>query len=440
MKLTLTVESTPISNGLQISTTPQVVRISNLIAHPASIDIPQPLATTDSPEFADVKITTLAADSILGTVAKSVLGFVSGLWLYLQTVWTDLKDPTGFIDGDNIEVTYDHVARTITLTHASGYIDYLWRGKKKRLTSPWTSAAHPATASRYFLTSSDGTTATWSEAAWTFWHLMFSVAVKDEGTGDFFALSEAHGTMPHQAHESAHNLLGTYRTSGLGPTIGSYAENTASDAATTPGFDAGVIKDEDNSTSIAATSDGSYTTFRIGAAGVPVFDTTATFPFRSSGSYPLINNPTTGAETATIQNRYFNVYELLIPTAKGTNSQKYRRVLVQPQAAYTTLSAAQAESTRSINLGSLSSPEFCFYSRITYVTSAGDANTGKCRIAPGGVSYVLGSRAGQVTVSGGAAQTAENVPFTPDANFTTSPASVDAALKELASRITALEP
>jgi hypothetical protein len=77
--------------------------------------------------------------------------------------------------------------------------------------------------------------------------------------------------------------------------------------------------------------------------------------------------------------------------------------MLQPQATFTSLAAAQAEDVRGLALGTLAtlSPEFVIYARITYVTNNTDNNTGKCRIATNGVTYIVGNKQGQVSVSGG---------------------------------------
>lgn len=134
------------------------------------------------------------------------------------------------------------------------------------------------------------------------------------------------------------------------------------------------------------------------------------FPFRY-GTYPLINAPLTGAETETVTNKFFNVYELLLPVCLGTNSQKYRRLMVQPQAVYSSVAAAQAEEFKGISLGNLTSPEYVAYTRLTFKTSAGDNNAGKCRLMAS--SYVLGTRANQSSITVGILPTAENIKYTP---------------------------
>jgi len=170
---------------------------------------------------------------------------------------------------------------------------------------------------------------------------------------------------------------------------------------------------------------------RIGASNAVTFDTAASFPFRSSGSYILVNNTSTGAEAAAGNNQYVNVYIIRLPVTSDADSQAYRLVCLQPQRAFSSLASAQAEDTRSLSLGDLtpSIPEFVFYERITYVLASGDSNTGKCRIAPNGISYIYGSRMSQIAAPGFVTQTAENVPFTPAGSIAA--INVQAALEEL---------
>ena len=88
--------------------------------------------------------------------------------------------------------------------------------------------------------------------------------------------------MDWKAHEEFHSQIGTYRVSGGTLTAGTYTENTATDAANSPGFDLATVKDEDVLTTIPAWTDGTYTTMYIGASNTATFDTTETLPFRSS--------------------------------------------------------------------------------------------------------------------------------------------------------------
>jgi hypothetical protein len=320
----------------------------------------------------------------------------------IQAVYDATLDPTGFVPGQNIQVTYNKAARTITLTKTGGLpIQYLWRGQLKELANPWTSAAHATGNGMFYLYSTDGNTIAWSSTLWIFSTLM--VALASVNGADAFGVRETHETMPYSAHQNAHNNIGTTIKPGGGKaTAGTYTENTATDAANTPGFDQAVVVDEDNETTVPALTEGAYTTMRIAAGNLAVFDTTAILPFRAAGSFMLVNSPTTGAETATINNRFCNVYQILMPATADGDSQKYRMVFLQPQVAYTSLTSAQAEEPKSLKLGNLTgvSTEFVLHARITYVTATGDNNTGKCRIAAGGITYLAGNKISQLNVAG----------------------------------------
>lgn len=350
-------------------------------------------------------------------------------------LYTDAKDPTGFVDHSAITVTYNATARTITL---AGTLDYYYRGVKKSLTSPWTSSAHAEGNGVFYLSSTDGDTFAWSTSLWNLYDIQVAVAVVS-GTHKF-GLRECHGmAMAWNDHLTAHLNIGTYRLSGGTLDGNTYAVNTASDAANTPGFLAAVIMDEDLATTIPAWAQGTYTTMYIGGSSAATLDTTATLPFRHGASFIYVNNATAGTEAAASNNRYLNVYQVLMPVTADTDSQKYRMLMLQPQAQYSTLAAAQAEDPRGLVLGTLNSlaPEFILYARITYVTANGDSNNGKCRIATGGVSYLAGSKLSQVAVSGYTTVQAGNVTVT--AVNATAVTNLQLLLEEFESRIAAVE-
>ncbi len=349
--------------------------------------------------------------------------------------FTDTQEATGFLDPSAVGVSYDTTNRTITLTQAGGVV-YYWRGQKTVLTSPWTSLPHAEGNGVFYLSSTDGLNFTWGTSPWDFSDIQVAFAAVSGSVK--FALREVHGLMPWQTHSVLHSCVGTFRASGGTLDEVTYTVNTASDVANTPGFTASVIMDEDLPSNVLATPDGTYTTFRIGAGNTPIFDIDAAFPFRVANpaipdTYLLVNNPTTGAETAGINNRFYNVYDIMIPVTSDADSQKYRRLLLQPQVAYTSLASAQAEDPRSLSLGSLTSltPEFVFNARITYNTQSSSSNTGKCKIATGGVTYITGSAMSQVSVSGFNTTSAQNVLFTPAG--TISATNVQEAIEEVVS-------
>lgn len=109
----------------------------------------------------------------------------------------------------------------------------------------------------------------------------------------------------------------------------------------------------------------------VGAANTCVFVKGASYPFTETGSFLKVNNPTTGAMTDGINGRWYNVYQILLPTTDDAGSQTFRMIMLQPQATHASLAAALAEDTRTMNLGNFANlaTEWVIYARITYVTA-----------------------------------------------------------------------
>lgn len=344
-----------------------------------------------------------------------------------DVVSEDLQDPTGFVDGNNIVVSYDAGAKTITLTHASGHIYYYWHGVRYDLGSPWVSDAHDDTTDALYLYSTDGVTFEWNIAAWELNYLQVAARV----SGGLFGLREAHGLIPWQVHELWHRLLGTFRKSGGGLVAGTFALNDDSDAACTPSLGACTIADEDLESLIPLWPEGTYTHLWFTAAGSRNFNTVRTTIVYAEGGYAFVNswNGSVFAWAATVANRYLNYYVIRIPVTADAESQKYRCVVLQPQTAYTSLAAAQAEEFRSIYLGDFASltPEYIAVERMTFSTANANATTGKVKM----VAHVIltGSKSSQTSVAGISPTTAENVSLAPSGDIAA--INVQAGIEEL---------
>lgn len=292
---------------------------------------------------------------------------------------------TGFFDNSNIDVSGDSSTRVVTLTRTGG-IGYYHSGKRFSQTSPYALPAHGNVTSNIYYCSFDSTgTFSWSTSPFNFaTQGQVVVARYDSVLGTWVYTRETHGlVMDWSTHEDLHNTVGTWHKSGGALTAGTYTTQPVSpaDADNTPGVDSAIIVDEDLSTTVNAWTQGTYTTLRF-VSSVATFDTGATLPFRVTGTYPNIN--TGGAsEAETVTGRFFNVYAVLTPSASDVQSQKYRVLWVQPQTAYTTSAAAQAEQFNTLNLGNLGSTfqEYVPVRRITYATSASYTGAnGRCRI------------------------------------------------------------
>lgn len=311
----------------------------------------------------------------------------------------DSGNPTGFINNSGITVSYNYTNRQITLT---GDLSYYWKGTKKTLTSPWTSSAHTATLESWYLYSTDGDTFTWSQTRWSFYDIQVSFVNYSTSAASTFAIREVHGLMDIEGHIEAHDNIGTYRVSGGNATAGTYALDTDTDEAITPGFDVAIVKDEDVATSIPAWTQGTYSTMYVNSTTTSsTFSLSESFPFLyTPTSYITYNDITAGTLVTGAINRWFNVYQILIPTTSDSDSQKYRTIFLQPQVEHTSLLSATGEDVRGLNLGALLnlSPEFVFWARLTYYTNASYTTTGKVRLVS--ITYVTGNKANQITVSG----------------------------------------
>jgi hypothetical protein len=344
-----------------------------------------------------------AATALLsGFMADTDKVNLDALVAYKAARATATGEETGFESPTLVTRSYDSATRKFTFTQLGGVVVW-YKSTRTVLASPWVSDAHGTDLGMWFLSIKSVGVYTWTQTPWPF-ESEAMMGLANYTAADKFGVSENHGLLQWQSHEELHDLLGTYRVSGLLPTAGTYTLQTATDAANSPGFDVGIIKDEDLLTTIPAWTQGAYTTLRlVGAGATATFDKTATLMTRVGTTYPKRNRLSGGVwgEVEMANGDIFNVYQLLIPVTSDAESQAYRCVIVQPQATFATVAAAQAEDPRGVNLGTLSSmtAEFCFFTRFTFQcrSSYGGA-TGQCRIEA--LSYVTGSRASQVSVSG----------------------------------------
>ncbi|MBW2647656.1 MAG: hypothetical protein JRE23_16075, partial [Deltaproteobacteria bacterium] len=311
---------------------------------------------------------------------------------------------TGWVNNAGIVLTYDPVARTITLT---GDLRYLWRGEMMELTSPWVSDAHDTPLDHgYFLFSVDGKAWTWqADIAWEFKDLQASYVYF--GTTDKFALREPHATMDWEAHQEFHETYGTYRKSGGLLTSGTYViqPNSPVDADNTPGVDQTLLKDEDILTTVLALLEGTYT-WMWGDDSNQVNWSLGNPTIADYITYPLYN--LNGVLTDMGNNGFMNVYVVGMPVTSDVGSQSYRFMFVPGSQRYSSLSLALLEAPE-LNIGNFTAiaPEFNIMLRITLGSkSSYNSATGKFRIED--VVQIAGSRA-QPTTVGGTGSTDHNV-------------------------------
>jgi len=314
-------------------------------------------------------------------------------------VFSDSGQLTGFPFGSDIDISYNYTNRTITLT---GNLSYYFRGIKRQLGNgtTWTSTVHTNSIGLYFLHSIDGINFVWTTSPWDFVNVMVAFVNRTNDINTTFAIRETHRLLDPEAHESNHLNLGTYRKSGGTATTGTFILNTTTDSAITPGFDSAVLSDEDLDTNISAWLEGTYTTLYIDSNNKGIFSITDNFPFKFTINDFIQYNDSNGNLVTGINNKFYNIYQILIPTTSDSGSQKFRTVFLQSQNQYDTENAALAEDTRSLRLGDLVNltPEFNIHSRLTYRTNSSYTTTGKVQLA--NITYVSGTRYGQISVTG----------------------------------------
>jgi hypothetical protein len=281
----------------------------------------------------------------------------------LDLVTNIMKEPTGFTDPDNIIVTYNSIARTITLT---GTVNGYYRGNKiTALTTGWVSSAHSVTNGQYLLVY-DGSSFSWiAPASIDFSYIL--IAFANYGTSDKWATRECHGLMPWQDHKQFHEIDGTYKS--IGGTLGDYTLSSTTVADRRPSVSSTTIKDEDLTTTNAAlVANGPYTQFYLSSTDTVNFDTTATDIVPLSGNQPYYNQFTGGSwqQTLMTNNYYTTIWLVAMPVSSDTESQAYRYFWVQGQEENFTLVAELALTTNSLNLGELLNltPELVFIAKV----------------------------------------------------------------------------
>ncbi len=299
-------------------------------------------------------------------------------------------DLTGFVDEDNIDVSYDKSTRKVTLTHASGLITYLWKSRIINLTSPWVSDAHTDSPGKYFLKSTDGATFTWATppgAGEPFDAVHVAYATYDVPSGNGFAAREIHGVMPHTVHHALHHAIGCLKEKGTGAlTAATYelSPATPTDAHNTPGIDATVLYDEDLKSSLDALIQGSYTVYWRTGANVPNLAYANAVPFVLDGSDIAYNN-WTGSEyelKKVKKGKWVNYYCVAMPMTSDADSQKHRFIWVPGSSEFNALELAQAESTQLIPVSALYDydTEMVPVCRLTFRRQDAYSSIGRCRI------------------------------------------------------------
>ena len=295
---------------------------------------------------------------------------VAGKYLYSPTSTSEItKEPTGFTAPENVIVTGDGTARTVTLT---GTVNAYYHSiPNETIVSGWTSPAHDNTTTKVWFLTYDGTDIDWrdiSVAGFDYSNILIAFAFYNATDGNWVYQRECHGLQQWQSHKIDHDTIGTYRDSG--GTLADYTLASTTAAERRPSVSTSVIYDEDLPTTNLALPVGTYTQYYIdGAGGSPNFITTATDIVPLSTNRPYWNEFTGGAWQQTLMSTgdYMNIWIIAVPTAADANSQKLRYLFVQGQQEFGTATGASAETTNDVNLGEFSdlTPELVYISKVT---------------------------------------------------------------------------
>jgi len=295
----------------------------------------------------------------------------------LDLKYDDISDITlehsGFTNNENITVTYNQVARTVTL---QGTFEGYYHGEKVTdFYDGWTSSPHPENPTTTLFLKYNSNGFEWQTTPWNF-HEMQIAYVCYESNGDFcFAQREVHGLMPWQSHEEFHETIGTYRTSG--GDLSSYVLGSTIATERRPITSQCIVKDEDLSSTLSQFNGANFSIFNLSGSNTGNFSLDQSEILLLSVNRPYYNQFVTNAWQQTLipNGGYMCLWQVAIPVTADTQSQKHRFFFIQGQS-QGNLVSQQALNPQDLSLGGLSSisPEFVFINKIIIQYTGGNWN------------------------------------------------------------------
>jgi len=378
-----------------------------------------------------------AITGLTSTLADKLTGAQADLTYMRLEACDAMRDPTGWVNPENLSRTYDPVARTVTITTTDTTLQIAINGIIRDFGSnTWTSSAHGNTAGTlYHLYSIDGVTFSWSTTIFQFYNIPVASILYVSPT-KVIPLNETHGLGPWNYHKTSHWAIGTirdYATTPDGGTVNGYVLGSTTEANRRPGASAVRLLDEDLPTMVDALPDGGpYSHLFLSSGTATDFNLGSELEIvRMSGTAPQIQNPTTGAWSNLGVAKFANVYLIALPVCLGTVAQQARWLWMQGQAEYGNLGNAQAESFIDVNRANLNNlfAEFLPVAKVTI-------KAGATYFSIEGVEQLYGTRASNSGVPASAVTTASAVSFVPVGNIAST--NVQAAIAEVESDLTTL--
>lgn len=327
------------------------------------------------------------------------------------------SEPTGFVNNQDIVVSYDKVTRKVTLT---GITSAYYKGALvQSLVSGWVSPAHADVQGTYYLYYHDGEFV-FSTTPWAFDDLMIAFI---QYNSHQMAIREVHGFMPHVVHQELHETIGTYRVTG--GDFSSYVAGSAVAGNRRPDISATVVADEDLRSTIPALTTKLYTQRFLSGLAVRSFNVAQPEIIAVNGNQPYYNQNVGGNWQQTLfpNNDYGAVFVVALPMTADAGSQAYRYMFVQPQQTSSDINVIRSLVPSNLTHGDSGSlvSEFSFIAKIIIRYIGGNWQIVE-------ISRLDGTRISQVAYSAGNALTVVTTDATLTGNGTpASPLSVVSA-------------
>jgi len=236
------------------------------------------------------------------------------------------KEPTGFVEPENVVISYNSTTRKITVT---GTTTAYYQGNLiTELVSGYESVAHTDQVGIYYLYY-NGADIVFEGSFPGFDELLISI-VNYNATYKF-ANRECHGFMQWQSHQEAHYNIGTYRTSGGDISGITLLSNTAANRR--PDISACTIYDEDLKTINSSLITKKYSQRYISGTNAINYTLQADDIVPLLVNRPYYNSFTTPnyGQTLMPNDSMMTIWVYEIPVSSDTSSQEYRHVFVQGQ-------------------------------------------------------------------------------------------------------------
>ena len=289
--------------------------------------------------------------------------------------YEDVREPTGFKDPVNVNLSYSTIDRKVTIT---GNPTVYYQGTDvSDLFVDFESEAHALGDNEYWL-QYNGTAFEWTLTP-DFKALLIALVYVNNGT---ICLRECHGFMHWETHSNLHNTVGCFLRSG--GDISGYTLASTTEADRRPEISQTTVVDEDLPTVNALLSntgaEAVYTQLYLDGADSPYLDVDNLDIVPLDGNTPYYNNFNTSTEEweqvlMATNNSYQKIFVMATPASGGDVCQKGRYLFIQGQEVSTNLLTIQAITPADINLGLFNTgvPEFVYIGEIIikYTTGGG---------------------------------------------------------------------